>query len=202
MRGNPVVIAAVAGVCLWGCKTISEELPTTPTGSGGQPVVNVPFPVTVTPVTIPQPAPAPEATPTPSAPGPNNPPPNPEPPPDDENAPQSCKPAHETGNQRCPREGSSDFINVVFAAYDSLNRNRPDLVKNDQIRVSEDDWAWAVVQEIRRRGYCAGMYAEEVSVRTSNAFSENFDVVTASGTVRRGEGAYRSTCYPASTTRE
>jgi hypothetical protein len=41
-----------------------------------------------------------------------------------------------------------------------------------------------------------------VSVRTSKNFSENFDTVTASSQVRRGEGAYRSTCYPASTTRE
>ena len=55
---------------------------------------------------------------------------------------------------------------------------------------------------MRRKGYCAGMYAEEVSVRTSKAYSENFDVVTSSGTIRRGSGAYRSTCYPASTTAE
>jgi hypothetical protein len=198
MRAFPAVTAVIAGVCLWSCKTITEELPTSSTGSGGQPVVTVPFPVNVTPVPIPQPAPGP-ATPTP-APNPNN--PDPEPTPPQGAAPQSCAPTHETGNQRCPREGSSDFIHVVFAAYDTLNRERPDLVRNDQIRVSEDEWAWAVVQEVRRKGFCAGLYAEEVSVRTSRNFSENFDVATASGTVRRGEGSYRSTCYPASTTRE
>jgi hypothetical protein len=202
MRVIPAVVAIIAGVCLWGCKTISEEMPTSPTGSGGQPVVTVPFPVTVTPVTVPEPQPAPSATPNPN-PNPQNPDPAPTPPPGGgENVPQSCASARETGNQRCPREGGSDFIDVVFAAYDSLNRNRPDLVRNDQVRVSEDEWAWEVVLEIRRRGYCAGMYGEEVSVRTSKAYSENFDVVTSSGTVRRGEGAYRSTCYPASTTRE
>jgi hypothetical protein len=199
MRAYPAVTAIIAGVCLWGCKTITEDLPTSPSGTGGQPVVTVPVPVNVTPVPIPQPAPAPAPTP---APEPNSPNPAPTPPQNDDDAPQSCAPAHETGNQRCPREGSSDFLHVVLAAYDTLNRTRPDLVRNDHVRVSGDEWSWAVVQEVRRRGFCAGMYAEEVSVRTSKNFSENFDTVTASSQVRRGEGAYRSTCYPASTTRE
>lgn len=38
-----------------GCKTITEELPTSSSPTSGDPVVNVPFPVTVTPVTLPRP---------------------------------------------------------------------------------------------------------------------------------------------------
>jgi hypothetical protein len=70
------------------------------------------------------------------------------------------------------------------------------------VKLSEHDWLWAVVNEVRRKGYCAGLYGEEVSVRTSKAYSENFDVLTSANTIRRGEGAYRSTCYPASTSEE
>jgi hypothetical protein len=61
-----VVVVAFGAL---GCKTITEELPTsaTPPGSA-DPVVTVPFPVTVTPVTLPQPStPAPTGTPNPGA---------------------------------------------------------------------------------------------------------------------------------------
>jgi hypothetical protein len=70
----------LAGFAVVGCKTITEELPTTPSGSGGTPVVTVPFPVQVTPVTIPQPE-TPSPTPPPTSP---NPTPTPPPAPDDE----------------------------------------------------------------------------------------------------------------------
>ncbi|HEY5908545.1 MAG TPA: hypothetical protein VIZ31_10905, partial [Vicinamibacteria bacterium] len=119
---------------------------------------------------------------------------------------QSCRPAHESGNQRCPREGSSDFLHVVEASYDSLIAKNPSWFSGSggtrTVKISEQDWLWAVVHELRRKGYCAGLYAEEVSVRTSAAYSENFDVITSSMTIRRGQGAYASTCYPASTTEE
>jgi hypothetical protein len=69
----------VVGVSLVGCKTITEELPTAPSGSGGQPIVTVPFPVVVTPVTIPQPE---SPVPTPNPQTPNSPNPSPTPPDD------------------------------------------------------------------------------------------------------------------------
>jgi hypothetical protein len=91
---------------------------------------------------------------------------------------------------------------VVESAIDTLIAEHPDWFSGSTVTISEHDWAWAIINVIRRKGYCAGLYAEEVSVRTSKAFSENFDVLTASHTIRRGEGSYRSTCYPASTTAE
>jgi hypothetical protein len=117
---------------------------------------------------------------------------------------QSCAPAPAPGNERCPREGRSDFLGAVESAYDLVIAEHPNWFSSDKTRVnlSEDDWAWAVVGALRRKGYCAGLYGEEVSVRSSRAYSENFDVVTSTGIVRRGENTYRSTCYPASTTQE
>jgi hypothetical protein len=62
-------ILALAGLIPAGCKTITEELPTSSTPSNGNgSVVNVPFPVTVTPITLPQPS-SPTPTPAPSSPG-------------------------------------------------------------------------------------------------------------------------------------
>lgn len=207
MRRLPTPVALiVAGLTIWGCKTITEELPSKPS-SVSNPTVTVPLPVVVTPVQIPQPAsPAPGPTPTPSS---ENPTPTPTPTPASgggPSAPQSCAPAHETGNQRCPREGSSDFLGVVESAYDTLIDEHPNWFTRDggvyYVKLDDEEWAWAVVNAIRRKGYCAGLYAEEVSVRNSRAYSENFDVLMSSGSIRRGEGAYRSTCYPASTTEE
>lgn len=58
-----------AGLVAAGCKTITEELPTSPTTTGGTPVVTVPLPVVVTPVTLPQPE-TPAPSPTPGSPSP------------------------------------------------------------------------------------------------------------------------------------
>ena len=119
---------------------------------------------------------------------------------------QSCAPAPAPGNERCPRESNSQFLGVVESAYDSLIAKHPNWFNRDggvvYVRISEDDWAWAVINEVRRKGYCAGRYSEEVSVRTSKAYSENFDVLMSTGSIRRGDGSYRSTCTPASTTEE
>jgi hypothetical protein len=65
------------GIVVAGCKTITEELPTSASPSNGAPVVTVPFPVQVTPVQQPTPE-APSPTPTP-APGNNSPSPTPTP---------------------------------------------------------------------------------------------------------------------------
>jgi hypothetical protein len=201
MRGKAIFTVALSGVCLWGCKTITEELPTRSTANN--PTITVPFPVLVTPVAIPQP----ETTTTTTAPAGGNPAPNPTPTPNGAPpASQSCAPAPAPGNERCPREGASDFLGAVESAYDSLIAKNPGWFSGSggarTVKLSEHDWSWAVINELRRKGYCAGMYAEEISVRTSRAYSENFDVLTSSSTIRRGEGAYRSTCKPASTTEE
>ena len=37
---------------------------------------------------------------------------------------------------------------------------------------------------------------EELAVKTENGFNEQFDIFAGDGFVRRGEGSYRSTCYP------
>ena len=53
----------VAVLTVAGCKTITEELPTSSSPTSNDPVITVPFPVTVTPVALPQPE---SSTPTPA----------------------------------------------------------------------------------------------------------------------------------------
>ena len=55
----------------------------------------------------------------------------------------------------------------------------------------------AVVQRLIAKGYCAIFDSEEIQAKKENRFSEHFDIHLGDGYVRRGEGAYRSTCWPA-----
>ena len=55
----------------------------------------------------------------------------------------------------------------------------------------------AIAQSMIAKGYCSRFDGEEIVAKKENAFSEHFDVFLGEGFVRRGEGTYRSTCYPA-----
>ena len=49
----------------------------------------------------------------------------------------------------------------------------------------------------RSRGVCARHDGEEFVFKQQNRFSEHYDLESSQGYVRRGEGTYASTCYPA-----
>jgi hypothetical protein len=68
------------------------------------------------------------------------------------------------------------------------------------------DWPWVkdlvayqegVVDLLRERGYCAFFDGEEIQMKRSNEFSEHYDVNYKDQYVRRGNGIFRSACYPA-----
>jgi hypothetical protein len=46
-------------------------------------------------------------------------------------------------------------------------------------------------------GYCAFYDGEEMAVKNTNKFNDQYDISTSSGYIRRGDGSYRSTCWPA-----
>jgi hypothetical protein len=54
-----------------------------------------------------------------------------------------------------------------------------------------------VVARLEAMGFCALWDGEEVGVKNSNDFNEQYQVMTSLEYVRWGGGAYRSTCYPA-----
>jgi hypothetical protein len=55
----------------------------------------------------------------------------------------------------------------------------------------------AVRAELASRGVCTLSDMEEVGAKDSNESSEQFDILLASGHIRRGPGMYRGICYPA-----
>jgi len=54
-----------------------------------------------------------------------------------------------------------------------------------------------LVANLKAAGVCAAFDGEEVGVKNTNDFNDQFDVLTADMYLRRGDGAYRSTCRPA-----
>lgn len=57
----------------------------------------------------------------------------------------------------------------------------------------------AVVEAIHAQGVCAVEQFEEIAVKTSNDFNEQYNVwVSSGGFIRKGPGAYITTCFPAS----
>jgi hypothetical protein len=54
-----------------------------------------------------------------------------------------------------------------------------------------------VIKQLNAQGVCAVWDGEEMAVKDSNNFSEQWDILLASGHIRRGPGAYRGVCRPA-----
>lgn len=55
----------------------------------------------------------------------------------------------------------------------------------------------AVVENLHGQGLCAVDQKEEIAVKSSQEFQEQYNVWTSDGYVRSGPGAYVTTCYPA-----
>jgi hypothetical protein len=192
-----LVALVVLGLFAASCHTITEELPTgpkTPTNNAPAPI-----PIIVVPVPAVTPQPTPAATPTP-APDPGAPAPTPRPP-----SAGSCNLGNGNGSGNgCPLERAR-FQEAVERAIDNAIRNNPSLFDKSKDRcvqgcpfVRDTDGYWAAVtDEIRRLGYCATNDGEELAVKNTNSFNDQYDIINAEGFVRRGTGSYRATCYPA-----
>jgi hypothetical protein len=50
---------------------------------------------------------------------------------------------------------------------------------------------------MEQRGLCSIYDGEELAVKKTNKFSDQYDILTASFHIRRDRGSYRATCYPA-----
>jgi hypothetical protein len=54
-----------------------------------------------------------------------------------------------------------------------------------------------LIARLRARGLCVTFDGEEIAIKTSNDFSDQFAVISSTSFVRWGIGAYRATCAPA-----
>jgi hypothetical protein len=63
--------------------------------------------------------------------------------------------------------------------------------------VDGDAYISGMVEGMARRGYCAHYDGEELAVKNTNDFNEQFDILSSSMGVRSGSESYRATCRPA-----
>ena len=185
--------AVLIGLTFAACHTITEELPQdeTPVNPVAAPVAP---PVLVLPVPTVTPPPAPPA-PNPAAPG------NPAPPP----SAQSCPLPPGTWNENCSMQAQT-FLGRVEAAIDEVIRTDPGAFNFNRTRggcgncyqvVDPTRYVNRVAQAITRDGICGYYDGEELGVKSSNAFNDQFDILTSDMFIRRQGGSYRSTCRPA-----
>jgi hypothetical protein len=143
-----------------------------------------------TPVPTPVPTVAPTPTPTPTpVPTPSNP------------AVASCPLGKGTVSASCARH-NGEFVDEVDAAVAKVMRENATLFElgdpnNPRVRDAAGYYA-AIIRNLQAEGFCANFDGAEIQVKNSNDFSEQYDVLLSDGAVRRGPGAYRLTCAPAS----
>jgi hypothetical protein len=189
-----LVLLAVGAVA--GCTTLTEELPHQPESPVGAP----PPPDEVVPVPIPSPEP-PGAPPPPGG-APPPPPAAPAPPPAGS---QSCNlPPGNGSGEACPRQSPS-FLGAVESALTQLVQEEPGVFNLNDTQgcgtcykiVDVQRYITRMPQLMEQRGFCAMYDGEELAVKDSNSFNDQYDILTSSFYIRRDQGSYRSTCYPA-----
>ena len=185
--------AMLVGLTVVACQTITEELP-----EDQAPMA----PVTVPPAPPMIVIPVPQVTPVPNAPAPNNPAPNdPAPPPGNQNCP--LPPGQ--WNENCSMQ-SQTFLSRVETAIDDVVRANPQYFNLNRTRggcancfqvVDPTGYVNAVARAVTRNGVCGYYDGEELAVKNSNSFNDQFDILTSDLFIRRQSGSYRSTCRPA-----
>ena len=190
--GLLAVLAAVA------CTTLTEELPQQPEA----PVAAPPPIIIVNPGPIPDvPHPDPTTAPAPP-PDSGGAPPPPAPPPA---SGQSCglPPGNGSGND-CPRQSPS-FLPQVESALTQFVQQEPNVFDLNDTQGCGTCYKVRNVQRyvthmpelMNQRGLCSMYDGEELAVKNSNSFNDQYDILTAAMFIRRDQGSYRSTCYPA-----
>jgi len=104
----------------------------------------------------------------------------------------------------CSRQAAA-FTAEVDAAITLLTQQRPDIFDLTQQAgeggfkvLNPTDYYAGVIRNLEARDFCAGYDFVELLFFTCSSFSEQYDIMLGSGHIRRGAGAYRATCSPAS----
>jgi len=186
-RWSLLLVASLA-VALVACHAIKEELPTEPTTVVTPAPLAIPV-ILATPKPTPTPAttPAPSPTPTPSTP-----------------TGGTCSlPASNPASPKCTDE-TAKLLGEVDAALTAATKSRPDLFDFDNKKCENcyyvknvSAYLTQVVKQLNALGVCAQYDGEEMAVKDSNSYSEQYDILLASGHMRRGAGSYRGICRPA-----
>jgi hypothetical protein len=109
-----------------------------------------------------------------------------------------------TGTGRdCPTQDPT-FLAQVEAAMDQLIREEPHIFNLSEPGgpgsfriVSSGQYYVGLIDRLDRMGLCADFDGEELQVKSSNSFNDQYDVQTSSNFILRGPASYKSTCFPA-----
>ena len=196
MRIRLACSAILISLTALSCQTITEELPGQDTPVTPATVPVIPPPVIVIPV--------PTVTPPPAAPAPANPTPNESAPPPAPGG-QSCPLPPGQFNENCTTQ-TQTFLARVEAAIDEVVRTDPQAFNLNRTRggcpncyqvVDPTRYVNRVAQAVTRNGVCGFYDGEELAVKSSNQFNDQYDILTSDLYIRRQAGSYRSTCRPA-----
>ena len=199
MRIRTASSAVLVVFSLAACHTITEELPQQEGPLTPQTMPPIQTPVIVVPVPTVTPPPAP------SNPAPNNPAPaNPAPAPNNPPQTQGCSLPAGTWNENCSMQSQS-FLGRVEAAIDEVIASEPNVFDTSRTRGCANcyfvrdptRYVTRVAQVITRNGICGYYDGEELAVKSSNQFNDQYDILTSDMFIRRQGGSYRSTCRPA-----
>jgi hypothetical protein len=97
------------------------------------------------------------------------------------------------------------FLDDVTGAIEQLVRDRPEIF-DAGTKAAGRDWPavkdfpayyQGVIEALSRKGYCGRFDGEEIAVKRTNEFSEQYDINYQDRYIRLGPGIYRGACYPA-----
>jgi len=117
----------------------------------------------------------------------------------------SCPlPAMPDLHNTCPKL-TPELSQYVDNAIASVVKNHPemfdlhdDLFDGNFKVLDRSKYVKAVVEAIHAQGVCAVEEFEEIAIKNTNAFNEQYNVwVSTGGYIRKGPGAYITTCFPA-----
>ena len=107
-------------------------------------------------------------------------------------------------NENCARVEPTFYAEVQEAIEETLVA-APEMFDFGRARgcgrcflvLDPDRFTQQLVSRLEARGLCAIYDGEELAVKASNDFNDQFDVLTFEMFLRRENGSYRSTCRPA-----
>ena len=97
-----------------------------------------------------------------------------------------------TANAPCRGESAS-FLAEVIDAIDALKSERPEYFRGNTV-VNLPGYYVGLIRILDREGLCAAYDGEELAVKNSNDFSDQYKVLTSGNEIRR---SYMVTCTPA-----
>lgn len=116
---------------------------------------------------------------------------------------QDCAPGPGSGEGDTCAKGETCFRVTVQDAVKQVLAEHPEWFMHDDLGdyvAQVELYMNTVVEVVGATGLCAirdPNAGDEIAVKFSNDFAESFDILTAAGYARYGEGIYTATCAPA-----